>query len=255
MDLTHLRGAIRGRAQGTRLGAMFLNSFTWNTRFVDGTYRRVPYRVHQMFKLWLREYPDLAEESKLVYNAYTGGDFIDVGAFQGWYSLLLSPKAAPGNSFVSVEPDSRALPELFHGVATLKRLFPQLSLSVVDRPAGDGSLAQITFPSEPNGHPSFQASAEASTGIPTLTMDQLAKAMALKPRFIKIDVEGAEYHVLRGMEATLSNYRPTLMLETHPQWLPSGTSLEDVYQFVARLGYSRSDINACHTLCYPGSNR
>ena len=233
----------------TTPGAMFLHHFQWPTQFLDGTRRKVPYGIHQMFKLWLREYPDLSRESTMVYEAYPGGDFIDIGAYHGWYSLLLSPKAGENTSFVSVEPDARALPQLYHGLASVKRLFPRLWLSAINRPLGDGSPAQMTLPSDPNDHPGFTVSGDSVEGLQTLTVDHLVRSLALKPRFIKIDVEGAEYHVLRGMEATLSEFKPSLMLEIHPTWLPAKIVIGDVFALLDRHNYTRTEINASHLIC------
>jgi FkbM family methyltransferase len=50
------------------------------------------------------------------------------------------------------------------------------------------------------------------TVVPIVPMDDLA----LTPDFVKIDVEGFEIEVLRGMIATIERCRPVLMIEFHP---------------------------------------
>ena len=55
---------------------------------------------------------------------------------------------------------------------------------------------------------------------------------ALKPAFVKIDVQGAELGVLRGGRETLETARPIVMAEAVDQESP-------VMRFMAELGYER----------------
>ena len=99
-----------------------------------------------------------------------------------------------------------------------------------------------------DGHPRFSSesnsmSAEIHTvSQKALKLDTIVEALNLKPTFIKIDVEGAEFEVLLGMQETLSQYHPTLMLEIHPQWQPSGASVDKIYQIMTHHGYSSQNI-------------
>jgi hypothetical protein len=54
--------------------------------------------IRRMFDEW-RSSAELAAESQQVFENYDGGDILDVGAFQGWYPLLLAKKARPGRDF------------------------------------------------------------------------------------------------------------------------------------------------------------
>jgi len=243
-----IRGFIRARVQQTTLGRMFWNHFPWRTRFADDVARQVPFGVDQMSRLWLREYPNLALESTRVFDAYQGGDFMDIGAFHGWYSLLLGPKAGTGGSFVSIEPDTQALPTLMHSLTVARELFPQLSLSLVDKPMGDGGRAERTQMG--GGHPAYLPVESATTGAPTLTADELVDALRLEPSFIKIDVEGAEHSVLKGMRATLETFRPTLMIEIHPEWLPTSVIVENIYSLLKSHCYAADPIDERHILFF-----
>jgi hypothetical protein len=64
----------------------------------------------------------------------------------------------------------------------------------------------------------------------------------LEPNFVKIDVEGAEFDVLVGMRDTLAKFKPHIMLETHPMWLPNGLSIEELVRPLVDIGYSCSPI-------------
>jgi hypothetical protein len=60
---------------------------------------------------------------------------------------------------------------------------------------------------------------------------------------VKIDVEGAELLVLRGMTQTLRQLRPIIVLELVPDLLENlGTSKEEVLAFLSDFSYSIVDL-------------
>ena len=60
----------------------------------------------------------------------------------------------------------------------------------------------------------------------------------LKPDIIKIDVEGAEMKILKGMKKTLSKFSPKLLVGIHVDILKKqGTSGEDVMTFLQKNNY------------------
>ena len=71
-------------------------------------------------------------------------------------------------------------------------------------------------------------------------MEDLAKQFKLPPPdFIKIDVEGFEMEVLKGMESLLKTHRPALLIETHIVD-EDGTEVDmgvRVETFLNKLGY------------------
>ena len=67
--------------------------------------------------------------------------------------------------------------------------------------------------------------------------------MSLKPTFIKIDTEGAEFDVLDGMKETLKNFKPKIMLEKHPTMIPKNISLEVINKLLEDNNYKGTLIN------------
>jgi FkbM family methyltransferase len=188
-----------------------------------------------LFRLW-RGREALARESEQAYETYAGGDVLDVGAFHGWYSALLAPKAGGPARFVSCEPDARAAELLRENLAVVSRLFPEAEISLVTEPVGDGRPVSATWPSGEAGHPSFTV-VEGATDD-GVTIDALVRRKRLQPRFVKIDVEGAEWFALNGMGETLEVHRPTVMLEVHPNWQPEGVTPDRVEAILSDAGYS-----------------
>ena len=210
-------------------------------RLHDGRQRLGWFGLWRMARMW-RNTPVLADEARAAYEAYSGGDVIDIGAFEGWYSVLLAPKSGAGDRFVSVEANTEAFPELARTLARLGRLFPGRSFVPIAAPAGDGRPVVMTR--QPGGHPRF-AVAEDGDGPPTASVDELVATLGLRPSFVKIDVEGAEPFVLAGLQRTLAEHGPVVALEVHGDWLPDGMTAADVEDMVARHGYEKRvlDVN------------
>lgn len=56
--------------------------------------------------------------------------------------------------------------------------------------------------------------------------------------FVKIDVEGAELNVLKGMRQALARDMPDLLVEVHPAQMKSfGFSVGDLIRFLSETGY------------------
>ena len=213
----------------------------WRVRFWDGVARPSSGGVAGLFRLWRRG-ASMRAESEAAWAAYDGGDVVDVGAFHGWYAALLAPRARPGATFVLVEPDPSAVPTLMRTAGSLAETFPALRFCVVPRAAGDGSCVRPVYPYGPEGHPRFE-SADDPGAERSLSVDGLAAGLGVRPSLVKVDVEGAEVFVVRGAAGTLESARPTVMLETHPLWQPTGVEASDVTAPLRAAGYAAADLD------------
>jgi FkbM family methyltransferase len=224
---------------------LFLDVWPGYAPLLDGTRHRLPGKVRELLELWETN-PALRREAHAAYAAYQGGSFFDVGSFHGVYSWLLAPKATPGDMFVSCEPDPRIVNDLLRNLATFTRIFPKTPVSYISQPIGSGG--GLTIQNTSGGHPQFGSDPAAEGGNRTLTLDALSATLRVQPAFVKIDVEGAEFAVLQGMEHLLSEVHPTIMLEIHPPWLPPGVTVEDVRAILSRHGYRNSESDVSNAI-------
>jgi FkbM family methyltransferase len=225
------------------LGAV-VDALPMRVHLYDGSTRLLPFRLWRLAHIW-RGHAALRAESEAAFAAYPGGDFVDVGAFEGWYSVLLAPKSRPGDSLLSIEPDGTAFAELQATLADAARAFSGRTFQPLQTPAGNGHPVVVSHP--PGGHPQFAAAADGN-GTATVTVDAIVRAFDLEPTLVKIDVEGAELFVLEGMEQTLGEHRPAVLLELHHHWQPPGVSPGDVEELLRRNGYEarileQTDVN------------
>lgn len=76
--------------------------------------------------------------------------------------------------------------------------------------------------------------------------DDLPEIMALQQlAFIKIDVEGFEFQVLKGLKQTLKKHRPRVIFEFDANyWARTNQSITACFAFLQELNYSIYQINA-----------
>lgn len=151
-------------------------------------------------------------ELELVRRELRGGDFVDVGAHIGMYSLV----AAAGTSgrVLALEPNPAAREQLVANV----RLNGLANVIVVGKAAAAApGRAQLHVPATPD--PSFSSlepgrfAEGAPVEVEVTTVDDEVEVHGLRPTLVKIDVEGRELDVVAGMARTLAAHRPTLLVE------------------------------------------
>lgn len=139
--------------------------------------------------------------------------FLDIGANVGQYAILMSGSC---RRVIAFEPNPD-LHEQFVGNLDANGL-GNVELQAVALGSTDESL--ILHLGKDSGESSLLANANAGDSKRTITADVRrgdAVLTALGARtgvgLIKIDVEGFEVHVLKGLRATLEESRPVIMLE------------------------------------------
>jgi len=167
--------------------------------------------------------------------------FFDVGANLGFYSAVASQHCRRG-SVHSFEMDPELVGEIWKNLegndarsahVTCAAVWEDDGILVSFSPhiSGNKSTNQVVVPTE-----------ERSTHVPSLSIDSYCDRHDAHPDIVKIDVEGAELQVLRGMEATLSEVN-TLFLEVHPDHLLAEASLIDIEEFLRHSGFTVDRIH------------
>lgn len=177
---------------------------------------------------------------------------VDAGAFHGHYSLWFAARVGPEGRVVAVEPDAGNLRGLRRNLA----LNPGLRVEVVEEPLWSAA-AEVGFFPQGNVASSFFWSPAGQAAEPrrTTTLDAIAASLAL-PRldFVKMDVEGAEVHALRGAEASIRRFRPGFAIASYHQ-VDGGPTFPAVEAFFRASGYGCETIGygaECMTYGWPG---
>lgn len=94
----------------------------------------------------------------------------------------------------------------------------------------------------------FKNLCEADGTIAMVKIDDLVMETRLVPNIISVDVEGAEYEVLRGAKQTLEEYHPRIYLSLHPEFMYEiyGEYATDLRNWIKGLGYKETLIDYQH---------
>jgi FkbM family methyltransferase len=171
--------------------------------------------------------------SRYVADRLRPGDvFVDVGANIGYFSLLASTIVGPMGKVVALEASPTIHGLLLDNIRR-NRVSNVLAINVAaaDRP---GLAHVFLWPGTNIGKTSIVATSHGryECDVPAQPLDALLMPELIeKVRFVKIDVEGAEWLVIRGMREALHHARPDLeiVVELSPRTLRAqGTTAEEV---------------------------
>jgi FkbM family methyltransferase len=171
-------------------------------------------------------------------------DVLDIGANVGFYTVLFAKIINRDNKVLAVEPAPLVLEYLRrnierNGCTKSVLIFEGVAANV----KGDSQINIIPGMEEFSSigkivHPYVTGKKSMSLEVKGDTVDNLVRDFGLRPGFIKIDVEGAEYLVLEGAINTIQTHRPTIVFELSEIMLSScGTKPQIVFQLLQNLGY------------------
>ena len=168
----------------------------------------------------------------------SNGDFVDVGANVGFYSLLFA--SISSKSVFAFEP-------LDYNSNQLRKncdLNGFQNISIFSFGLSDHSdYSNIHY------HVFNKGAADSSTnrdGLSFLKKSQnvkferldTIKGLSNNISLMKIDVEGHELNVIKGARQTIQNQRPDIFVEIHPEILDSqGQSTSELIEYVFEMGY------------------
>jgi FkbM family methyltransferase len=191
-----------------------------NAEAMDGIYE-----VHDgvVMELSMKDYVEWA----IYYNAfepcctrivrhhlYPGSVFLDIGANVGYYSLMASRRVMPGGRIFAFEPNPRTAEKFRRNVALSGAAGIELfNVALSDH---EGMVELYCPAEESHGLTSMRSQGWSDPDrfeVQGRTLDEALPRDLDRLDFVKIDVEGAERLVFEGAGATISRFRPTILLE------------------------------------------
>lgn len=179
-------------------------------------------------------------ETEIVRKEIKEGDVVlDIGAHIGYYTLIFARLVGEKGHIFAFEPD----PNNFHILKRNVEINGYQNITLVQAAVSDinGSinLYQSNHNSANNIIGYIPSDNRKSVKVKTIRLDDYFKNYNRKINFIKIDVEGSEGKVIKGMSLTLPiDKNVKIITEFYPQSLQeSDTNPKEYLQMIAGLGY------------------
>jgi FkbM family methyltransferase len=202
---------------------------------VDGCTSDLIQRYLYLFGMWE---PDITHW--LREHLRPGDVVIDIGANIGYFSLLAASAVGPTGTVISFEPVP-SIADMLEANARRNGLAIVVRREVVSDKTG---TAEIFRSAETNLGRSSTLARSGSTSEGTVPMvlasDALPEELWSRIRFIKVDVEGDEQRVLRGLVPVLAALpdAAAVFVEVTPADLEArGGTAEELMTFMSDLGF------------------
>jgi len=172
----------------------------------------------------------------------------DIGAHFGYNSLVFAQITPNDSKILSFEPNLSNIERFEENLASNdKELVKKISIhtwavsdvdeqslfyfsdSVDDSVSSGSYLGSVMPPLSPETYTAFQSISLFARSIDSL----IEKDNLPAPSVIKIDVEGAEYKVLKGAKNLLTAVKPVLIIEIHHM-----KAMHEVSAFLHKLNYN-----------------
>jgi FkbM family methyltransferase len=169
--------------------------------------------------------------------------FIDIGAHLGYYTLLASTIVGDAGQVHAFEPTPSTYSILKTNTQGRKNVILNRlavfslgsTLQFYDYGAHYSGHNSFTTPRLPKQvlkkiHPkTFQADC--------VTLDDYCAINGVRPDFVKIDAESAEFDILTGMQGVIEKYHPIISLEVGDEEIPGVRRSKECVMFLIERGY------------------
>jgi FkbM family methyltransferase len=199
---------------------------------------------------FLGRYYDLPGQLLLRSLLRPHGQFVDIGANIGMLTLLAARLVGPRGMVISIEPNPVAMRRLQSMIRAndLSQIEPhrvglsdtagKMKLQVVGEHTGLSTFRSIS--------PDQRSQISAEYEVDVILGDSILAGRMHADGVMKIDVEGFECHVLKGLSQTLSTARPTLVMEVVPWYLWRAQSrMNELCSICRGYGYEGFVLETC----------
>jgi FkbM family methyltransferase len=183
---------------------------------------------------------------------HDGDCVLDIGANIGAHTLPLAQLVGDSGKVLVFEPTKYAFDKLRKNIALNPQLASRVILQQMMLVSSDLDMSPIavysSWPLERSSdlHPDHQGRLMSTQGMATATLDKYVQVHDLhRIDVIKLDVDGNEYDVLLGGEATLRRFRPTLIMELAPYvHVAEPEKFDKTLMLLWGLGYQIADVTS-----------
>ncbi len=186
-------------------------------------------------------YERASEENQFLLSLDLSGQTVfDIGGWEGVFALFFSRKVR-GNGQVQVfEPNPINARKIRNNLA----LNHVANVTLNEKAVGaENHEATLVLEEKFSGMGSLRSERHEFTQnsktwtVTVTTIDDFVDKSGVFPDFVKIDVEGFEWHVLQGMSQTIEMARPTFFIELHDGFFDDNHRCPLIVPYLLQHGY------------------
>ena len=176
---------------------------------------------------------------EIMKNIKKGDKVLDVGANIGHHSLFMSRLVGEKGTVTAFEPIS-FLRSQFEKSIKINQI---KNIKISSLALGEKESSETIYICESNVAGSSLVNSSKGGKEEFIHVAPL-DSLSLTTSFIKIDVEGYEYFVLKGAEETIKRSRPTILLEYSPLYYErtNPTHKKEIITFLRKYNYEIFDL-------------
>ncbi|WP_298236974.1 FkbM family methyltransferase [uncultured Algibacter sp.] len=179
-------------------------------------------------------------------NVDEDANVFDIGGHLGYFSCVAGILSKNGKVCV-FEVDFNCIDLINKNIELNKLKNVKVHNIAVSDLCGNVSIPDLKFPNPGIRIESFKNKEQIK--VASLTIDEYIGQENIIPNFIKIDVEGAEFKILKGMTNTLKSNKLILLIEIHVSQLLKyyDTDYKDVLKFLTYYGFKLEKVKSHRT--------
>ena len=189
----------------------------------------------------------------LIQHLKQGDTFADVGAHFGFFSLLAAQLTGPSGKVFAFEPSHNSFQVLQENTLGSK------SVIAINKAVNEQHLGITEFHEFPARLSEFSSifvdqlnkdewiSQATVRSIPTISLDGYFAESPVRPNIVKIDVEGAESLVVKGMRQIVQQSRPIVIME-YLNYPETGPQYREAARLLRKWGYEPRQMTPEGTL-------
>lgn len=181
---------------------------------------------------------------KLLSKLKEGDVVYDIGAHVGLYSIFIAKVVGKNGKVYSFEPEKQNNIHIRENI----KINNLNNIEVINRALSDHSGDGKLFMGEETSNSSLNnpADSQAKYEIVKIVIgDEIVSENNFPiPKLVKIDVEGHEFSIIKGLGKTLSNSACKIVFcEIHTTLLPKNIASEDIYSILKSFGFSKIEMS------------
>lgn len=239
--------ALLLRIRPALLGQWIKRLLRWGRVEVQGADGRFWVDMASNFGIRVTSAEGYEPETKALLVSFLkpGMAFVDLGANEGFFSVIAARAVGPTGRVLAIEPQSRLGPVIRRNLELNDAANVTLAQVAISAEAG---VAEFNLAPDTNSGSSGLSRAtryaNPTQSVRTLTLDLCLREQALAMvDVMKIDIEGYEYEAVLGAKELFRTLKVRrLLIEIHDKLLSArGLRPQDISDFLLSCGYERQE--------------